>query len=206
MKLISGSLLIALVSSAAWAAAPQPAAHAPAPQAEASAPVGERLDLARKFVALTMNEDIFLEGMRAVALQAVSQRVLSSEDGADTPPDVIEEGVDMAFAKFKPVLHARMPKLLEAYAQAYAREFSADELRAMTAFASSPAGKHYLTNPDFGFDDEGVVKAQMELQEAMRPIGEEIQKEACAKKAAARVAAGDKKATCPLSANPTRDG
>jgi len=46
----------------------------------------------------------------------------------------------------------------------------------------------------------------MRVWEDLGPIMEQVGKEFCAKKAAARVAAGDKKATCPLSANPTRDG
>jgi hypothetical protein len=150
-------------------------------------------------VALTMDENSFLDGMRAMSLQFASQKLVESEDGADTPPEVIEEGVDKFIAKFRPVLHSKMPKLLDAYAQVYAREFSADELRTMNAFAASPAGRHFLNDKDVGFGDEGVVKAQMELRDAMQPIGEELQREECAKKAAARVAAGDKKATCPLA-------
>jgi hypothetical protein len=51
-----------------------------------------------------------------------------------------------------------------------------------------------------------VLEAQQGITEAMMPVLEEMRKEACAKRAAARVAAGDKKATCPLNANPTRDG
>jgi hypothetical protein len=209
MKLVSGSLLVTLVSTTAWAAAPN-ASPAPAPEvaqgaAAAVAVSPERLDLARKFVALTLSEDKYFDLMRMGALQAASEKVLSSADGADTPPETIEQGVDMVFAKIRPVLHAQMPKLLEAYALAYAREYSADDLRGMVAFAQSPAGRHYLGNPEFILGDPGVLQAQMELQEAIEPIGQEFRKEACAKRAAERIAAGDKKATCPLS-NPTRAG
>jgi hypothetical protein len=214
MKLVSGSLLVTLVSSAAWAAAPQGPAGSAAPApvsaaqpAPAAAPSRERLALARQFVGLTVTEDSYFNLMRLGALRAATQMTLASEDGADTPPEVIEQGVDMAFAKIRPVLHVHLPRLLDAYAHAYAGKFSADELRAMNAFAASPAGKHYLGEREFVLQDPGVLQAQQELMEATVPVMEDMQKAECAKAAAARVAAGDKKATCPLAkAAETRAG
>lgn len=210
MKLVSGSLLIALVSSAAWAAAPQPAPPPPAPTAQpavAATPSPERIALARQFVNLTVTEDDYVKLMRMAALQAATEKVLGSADGADTPPDVIERGVDMFFAKFRPVLHERLPRLFEAYAQAYARKFSADELRAMNAFAATPSGKHYLAEREFVLEDPDVLQVQQELLQATTSVMQDLQKEQCAKRAAARVAAGDKKATCPLAkAAETRAG
>jgi hypothetical protein len=101
--------------------------------------------------------------------------------------------------------------LTEASAQAYAREFSAAELKDMIAFAETPTGKHYLARGAAVETDPGILKAQMEIMEGLGPImeqvGTDMAKEACAKKAAARVAAGDKKATCPLAkAAETRAG
>jgi hypothetical protein len=106
----------------------------------------------------------------------------------------------------EPAIRGQIPNLTEAYTQAYAREFSAGELTELIAFAQSPAGKHYISRVDFMDADPAVLEAQQGITEAMMPVLEEMRKEACAKRAAARVAAGDKKATCPLNANPTRDG
>jgi len=205
MKLISGSLLVALVSSAAWAAAPQPAARAPEEiaQAEASTPASERLDLARRYVALGDAND-YMDEMRAVMMRSANS-VASPEDKA-----AAEKFFDRVFVLAGPKIKARMPSIMEATAQAYAREFSADELKDMIAFAETPTGKHFLARGAEVETDAAILDAHMKVWEDLAPImeevGKDISKEACAKKAAARVAAGDKKATCPLSANPARDG
>ena len=206
MKLISGSLLVALVSSAAWAAAPQPAAPQPAEVAQAkadAAPSGERLDLARRYVALGDAND-YMDEMRAVMMRSANS-VSSPEDKA-----AAEKFFDRVFVLAGPKIKARMPSIMEATAQAYAREFSAEELKDMIAFAETPTGKHYLARGAEVETDPAILDAHMKVWEDLAPImeevGKDISKEACAKKAAARVAAGDKKATCPLSANPTRDG
>jgi len=206
MKLISGSLLVALVSSAAWAAAPQPAAPAPAEttQAEDAAPSGERLTLARRFIGMTISADEFMDTVRTSALQTVSAKMVAADYKGD--PSKIEAEVDRFVAKMEPAIRAQIPNVTEAYAQAYAREFSASELNQLIAFGQSPAGKHYIARADFMDADPAVLEAQQGIAEAMIPMLQEMQKEACAKRAAARIAAGDKKATCPLSANPTRDG
>jgi len=207
MKLISGSLLVALVSSAAWAAAPQPATPAPAEiaQAEAdAAPSAERLDLARRFIGMTLSPDEFMDIVRTSAFQTASAHLVATDDKIDSSK--LEAEVNRFIAKMEPAIRGQIPNLTEAYAQAYAREFSASELSELIAFAHSPAGKHYIARADFMDADPAVLETQQGIAEAMMPIMEEMGKEACAKKAAARVAAGDKKATCPLSANPTRDG
>jgi hypothetical protein len=206
MKLISGSLLVALVSSAAWAAAPQPAAHAPEEiaQAEDAAPSAERVTLARRLIGLTLSPDEFMEIVRTSALQTATEKLVGADykgDGSE-----LEKEVNRFVARMEPAIRGQIPNLTEAYAQAYAREFSADELTEPIAFAQSPAGKHYISRVDFMDADPAVLEAQQGITEAMMPVLEEMRKEACAKRAAARVAAGDKKATCPLNANPTRDG
>ena len=207
MKLISGSLLVALVSSAAWAAAPQPAAHAPVESAQAdadAAPSAERLTLARRFIGMTLSPDEFMDIVRTSALQTATEKLVDADykgDGSE-----IEKEVDRFVARMAPAIRGQIPNLTEAYAQAYAREFSAGELNQLIAFAQSSAGKHYIARVDFMDADPAVLEAQQGLMEAMMPTLDEMRKEACAKRAAARIAAGDKKATCPLTANPTRDG
>ncbi|MGE3692428.1 MAG: DUF2059 domain-containing protein [Novosphingobium sp.] len=52
-----------------------------------------------------------------------------------------------------------MPRLVEAMAQAYVREFSRDELREISQFAASPAGKHYFARRQALNGDPAVVAA-----------------------------------------------
>jgi hypothetical protein len=207
MKLVSGSLLVALVSSAAWAAAPQPAAS-PTPVAAAqAAPAasGERIDLARRFVNLALPPERYMELMRAGASSGLAETLTGLKDGGAEAEG--QADLDRFFATLEPVMKAQLPMVSEAYANAYAHEYSATELQQMIAFAQTPAGQHYLARREFVDLDPAVIKAQMDVFEAMAPIMEQLQKEKCAAKAAARFAAGDKKATCPLSkAAETRAG
>lgn len=197
MKLVSGSLLVALVSSAAWAAAPQAAAPAPAPvQQPAAAAPASKIELARRFVALTIPPDAMIESMRESARQVTAKLEEQLGDG-DTPG--AQARLDKFLAKLEPRIHARMPAILEAQAQAYSREFSQSELEQLVGFAQSPAGRHYLLGLDAVELDPAVVAAQQGLMADISSALKDEAKEMCAKKAAQRLAAGDKKATCPLS-------
>jgi uncharacterized protein len=208
MKLVSGSLLVTLVSTTAWAAAPT-AAPVPAAVAAQSAPAAaaERLALAREFVTQSTSVDHYMAQVHDASMRLASEAVINNADASDTPPDKIMADVDKLVARLEPPMRAHIPQLFEAYAQAYAREFSADELRALVAFGQSPAGKHYLDNEAFMMTDPGVMKVNMEMMESMQPVLENLAREACAKHTAERIAAGDKKATCPLAkAAETRAG
>jgi hypothetical protein len=200
MKLVSGSLLVALASTAAIAAAPNPSAPAaaPAPTAQAAtAASAERLELARRYVALGNSDDLMQE-MRAIMMRSASAEAESPDDQA-----AANRFFDQVFVLAAPKIRERMPTVLEASAQAYAREFSAAELRDMIAFAETPTGKHYLARGAAVETDPAILDAHMgiwqDLAPIMQQVGTDMAKEACAKKAAARVAAGDKKATCPLA-------
>ena len=133
MKFVSGSLLITLASTAAIAAAPQqPISPAPAAAAQTASvePSAERLELARRYVALG-NSDDFMQEMRAVMMHSASASA-SAEDQA-----TVERFFDRVFVLAAPQIRERMPMLTEASAQAYAREFSAAELKDMIAFAET---------------------------------------------------------------------
>jgi len=206
MKLVSGSLLVTLVSTTAFAAAPQEAG-APAPAAvdriaasrAAHTITPERLDLARQFVNATMSGDEYTDTIRASALQAASEAVVNNADASDTPADKVMADVQKVVDRLEPPMRAQLPKLLDAYAQAYAREFSADELRSMVAFAQSPAGRHYTRSQGFLMGDRAIVQAQMDMMESMEPVLQDLRKQACQRHTQERIAMGDTKATCPLA-------
>lgn len=195
MKLLLASLSIAVASSTAAAApniAEPVAAEAPA---ATPAPSAERIALAHKFIALTDPADAIVEMFRIGFWQGVSNSI---EDEA-----VLVEakaGLEAYLVRLEPKVREKMPRLTEAYAQAYAREFSAEELQQMIDFAESPVGRHYLAGYAKLESDELVVDAMSDLMEGLTPVIEDIQKEMCAEKAAKRIAMGDKKAKCPLAA------
>lgn len=196
MKLLVASLSIAVLSSSIAAAAPSQAGPVAA-EARTSTPAqsAERLVLARKFIALTDPADAIVEMFRMSFWEGVSNSI---EDEALLTE--AKAGLDSYLGRLEPKIRENLPRLLEAYAQVYAREFSAEELGQMIAFAESPAGRHYL-NGYAKLDNDGqVIDAMSELMEGLTPTLQEIQKEMCAEKAARRVAMGDSKARCPLAA------
>ena len=197
MKLVL-SLVLALASSTVAAAAP---ASADPVHANVQAPSAETLVLARKFVALTDPADAIVEMFRVGFWQGVSKSIDDEATMAEA-----KVGIDGMLARLEPRVRASAPRVLEAYAQVYAREFTFTELQQMIAFAESPAGRHYLSGYAKLDGDERVVEATAEMMESLAPLLDDLQKEMCAAKAAKRVAMGDKDAACPLSAPPTLDG
>jgi hypothetical protein len=197
MKLVLTSIAIALVSSTVAAAAP-----AEPTRAEAHQPA--KIELARLFVELTMPADQFIAAMRSSARMTMA--ALAEEDEANQERKAAaDREVDKLIAAAEPKVRQWLPKMFEAYASAYAREFSAEELAEMVAFAESPAGRHYLAGSDFLGADPGVAAASQALQEELTAIIESTAKDMCAKRAAKRLAAGDTTAKCPLrSASETR--
>ena len=208
MKLLLTSLTLALVSSTASSAAPDAAApvtSAPAPvealqPALVTTPSTPALSLARQFAGMTISADLYLDLMRTSARQAATDKIGEVEEAT------LKQGVDRVFILIEPTIREQLPNLREAYAQAYAREFSAAELQQMIAFAATPAGRHFISRSDLLDLDPEVVTAQEVMGVAMMPVVQRARKTLCAEKAAARMAAGDTKAKCPLSAPTPRSG
>lgn len=201
MKLVHSSLLIAFASSVLVAAAPPSPNPGPA---KIEAVSSERLDLARRFVGLTITQQKAADSFRGFEMEAATRYATAFYDEGDDAG--IREAVYRVLPKLEPILQAQMPQLLDAYAQAYAREYSADELKAMVAFAGSPAGKHLLSQLNVPDSDWGIVAAQQRVANSLVPTLQEMEQEPCAKRAAARIAMGDAKAKCPLSEPETQAG
>jgi hypothetical protein len=200
MKLLFLSL--ALASSSVIAAA-QPASQ-PASSAQAAArqapPSIERQMLARQYIGMVVTPEQYLRLMRAGVAAGVSDSMARNLD--DSEKAEVDATMTRFLTLFEPKLRKRMPNLVEASAQVYAREFSADELRQMIAFAQSPAGRHYLTRSLELSTDPAVLIQQQGLMIDAAPIMQQIRKEQCAAHTAQRIAMGDKKAKCPLSGKP----
>ena len=192
MKLVMSSLLVAVASSALVVATPAQADTNPT-KVEAVSP--ERLDLARRFMAVTDTTDV-MEYTREMLFQVA----LTSDDLDEAGMEAAEQRIERYLKVAEPKIRAAMPALLEANAKVYAREFSADELRHLISFAQTPAGKHYIARYDLLLMAPEMLDAQRKLSEDLQPVMEDLAKEMCAEKAAQRVAMGDTKAKCPLAA------
>ena len=199
MKLLLTSISIALATSTLAAAAP-----ASSEPVGVEAPSAERLALARQFVTLTLSSNDYVELMHEGTTQMVAALSASFEDEAEVKS--LEKSIKRYLAAAEPKVRAHMPKLAEAYAQVYARDYSAAELHQLIAFAQSPTGKRYLLARTKVDMDPLVSDAQEQLGEELAPLMEDMQREMCAEKAAQRIAAGDTKAKCPLSQPDTAQG
>jgi hypothetical protein len=194
MKLVFTSLLVVLATSAVSAAGPESTSQ---PSAIA-APSAERIELARRFVELTNPPERLMEDVKEGFMLGASSYLADTED--ENEARAAEVQLDRLIVRLEPTMRESMPSLLEAYAQVYAREFSAQELREMISFAETPAGKHYLWRVDFVDADPEILDAADDMHAKIKPVMDEFRKENCAKLAAERLAAGDTKAKCSLSA------
>jgi hypothetical protein len=184
------SILVAFASSALAVAAP--ASADPAASTNVEAPSPERLEVARRLVTATLSADLYMDSVKSSARLAAYGGYGKQEDPAT------EERLKQFFAWAEPAMRDHLTKLAEAQTQAYAREFTADELRQILAFSQTKAGQHFMTSDAIDYDP-AVVQAQLEFEEAIEPIIEKIQRERCAAKAAQRVAMGNAEAKCRLS-------
>lgn len=202
MKILLTSVSIALATTTLAAAAPGIAQPANAESsAEPAAPSAERIALARRFVTLARPAEELVEGIRASFGHAALGEIENEADRV-----AAERRLNRLFARFEPKVREHEPAIVEAYALAYAREFSVEELRHMVAFGESPTGRRFLAKVTSLSTEEAVMDAQMQLMEDLAPTIEDLQKEMCAEKAEQLIAAGDTKAKCPLSEPDTAQG
>lgn len=189
MKHLSYLLTLAL-AAAQPALAAAPAAGDPRPVD--AAVDAQALGLARQFVAIAE------QGRVEAMLAGLRIGVASGLDAMEAGPQraSFERELDKAIAAAEPELKRQAPMMMEVYAQAYARAYSAAELRELIAFASSPAGRRYLTDNSAVEMDEAVSEAEMEMQNQLMPLFGKIAKMMCEHKAAAQFAGGDKTAKC----------
>ena len=197
MRKLRMSAALLLASSAAISASPAPSSPAPQPAAQPAAPSAAHLALARHYVALVRPSATTIEDMRSGIMAGAMG---SLGDGAsDQQVAAVRKQVEVVVARFEPVLRKRLPMIDEAYAAAYARNFTAAELQDLIAFAASPAGRKYHASIDMIDYDDAVLEAEEARDQELAPILQDLRKTACAERAQQRIAMGDKKATCPLS-------
>jgi len=193
MKRLAISVALALASSTALAADPD--ASGPSPEAS-SFPSGERLELARRFLAGGMSSEAYADTMLAGADEMIA--ALVEEYAGDPQQQKVSLAMGEMLERAKARVSALVPQLFEASAQAYAREFSADELRQLIAFAESPAGKHYIAEFAALQNDEAVAAVEDELWSTMDEITEEVGREFCTRSHDVQIARGEGE-PCPYA-------
>jgi hypothetical protein len=195
MKLLITSLALALASPTASAAAPEATAPA-AEAADSTASWSSRLELGRRFVAITVSTDEYAAAMLVSADEMASALVAEYED--DPRQESVSLAMDEMRTRTEAKVRAIVPLLFEAWAQAYARQFSEDELRQLIAFAESPVGKQYLSGFGFLEQDPAVAAAQEAVWSAMSEMMEAVGKEFCTRQADMQLALGEGE-PCPYA-------
>ena len=198
MRVFLATLSLLVASSASIAAAPPPPPPSPvSPTATPAALADERLDLARRFVALRDQDHEFISLVRQGFWSGAMPFVTAITDDGKRATAI--DQMTALFAKLEPTIRKRIPAVSEVYARAYAAKFSTAELRELVAFGSTPTGKNFLSNMLALEADPSVSAAAMGVMEELTPALMEFQKQACIQHTQQRIAMGDKKATCPLS-------
>jgi len=126
-----------------------PATAQTSPPAGMAAPVDPaRLAMARQIIAVAYPPDAAHTLMRPLMdrMIALSRANMRTPPGFDDPglKALLDRYLDEAPKRAEPVIEQHIPMLMDAMAQAYARNFSNEDLIALLAFAQTPAGTHYF--------------------------------------------------------------
>lgn len=135
----------------------------PAAPAHAQAADPARLALGRQIIAIMYPPDR-REAMMGDMVNALMAQIRA---GTQLPPMFSDPGLkgimDRYFAampgRLMPLISRHLPRIHEAVATAYAREFSAAELGEILAFARTPAGQRYFQRSGGLLSDRDVAAA-----------------------------------------------
>ncbi len=157
------------VALAALALAPLASAVAlpAAAQAQTAPPPAARpLDPADLQVASQIIAVILPPEQRVAIVERVTKTMMGAMQGNMAGiMGVDDPGLQQIFARMfetmpaamRPAMERRMPELVDAMTRAYVRHFSHEDLRAILAFAQTPAGSHYLSRSADLMQDPDVV-------------------------------------------------
>jgi hypothetical protein len=94
--------------------------------------------------------------------QAVTTQIRSSAVGQSSDPGlrrIMDDFLAKVPEQLLPVGERHLPWITDAMAQAYAHQYSVDELRQISEFAKTPAGAHFVSRGLTVLSDPGVVRA-----------------------------------------------
>lgn len=165
-----------LLAFAALAAPGLVATPASAQQAAAVDPA--RLELGRQIVAIMYPPD-----KRQAMAGSLVENVLAQFRSSMSDPSIyadpgMKKILDDAFAaipqRLSSAVQAHLPRLFEAMARAYAREFSAAELQETLAFARTPTGRHYMQSSTSIMSDRDVAAANTAYFGQIQQLNQQI--------------------------------
>lgn len=139
-----------------------------------------RLAIASDIVAIAFpvetREGIFNGAMDAMLSQMRGTMFasLKNDPGAE---HIVSSHVDRFVAKGKTILKGHIPAMMDALAEAYSREFSVSELTELRAFASTPAGRHFLQRSSAVLSDPSFRAANENYMRDLQPQIEKMQTE-----------------------------
>lgn len=151
------------------------------------------LNLARELVGLVYPVSDTIDAMRTgwmdglATIESVSMR------------SIVKQEYERTLDRLEPIIVRHFPKIQDAYAGAYAQEFTVAELRDLVAFANSSTGRHFLKDTNFADFDERVLEANEGMTEDLEPVMMDLRKALCEQKTQARIAQGETDAKCPLA-------
>lgn len=155
------------------------AAAAPAPDPDRLAAARELVDIA--FPAENRSQ-LFANSIRTMMAQARAAMVDPLGEQLDEGArQIIERYLARMQLQITKSADAAIPIFFDAYARAYARQFTRDELIEITAFVTTPTGSKYfqrsselLADPDFAAANTAYMKSALE---ALRPMQAELVQE-----------------------------
>ncbi|WP_394658957.1 hypothetical protein [uncultured Novosphingobium sp.] len=141
-----------------------PAADAVTPKAPVMAE-SENLTLAAELVAIAFpplaRQEMMDKIMKAMTAQMTAAMPLDSIKDAGLKQIVLDYMAKLP-ATLRPATAAFIPKQMDAVEQAYARMFTAPQLRDIVAFARTPSGAEYLRRAPEVLSDPGVAAVNTE--------------------------------------------
>ena len=169
----AATILLAFAALAAPGLLVSPAA---AQQAAAVDPA--RLELARQIIAIMYPQDKRQAMAGSLVENVLSEFRASMSDPSTYADPGMKKILDDAFAsipqRLSPAVQAHLPRLFEAMARAYAREFSSTELQETLAFARSPTGRHYLQSSATISADRDVAAANTAYFSQVQQLSQQI--------------------------------
>ena len=179
--LLAATALALVVPGAALTQPPAPAA-APEPDAHA-------VEVARRLLLIMIPPAQREQMMSTIAVSMMQNMMAGVRQAAGEKSDPRKEEIVNRFlvdaeADVKARLSVSLPSLFEAYARAYARNFTTQDMEQILAFVSTPAGQKFALRSQFLVTDADVQSWQKnEVADSFRRMGPriaEMQKEIAA--------------------------
>jgi len=119
------------------------------------------LAVAGQIIAITLPPQQRVAMVERISLSMITamRGNIATSIGVDDPglSHIFDTAMEKLPAAMRPAMERRLPELVDAMTRAYVRHFSSEDLRAILAFAQTPAGGHYMTRAADLMQDPDVL-------------------------------------------------